>query len=160
MQATVGVSQAELASDLFALVVFLNKNCNSDLLAALGQSELTLTQVKLLHQMENADREFTLKDAAELVNVSLPAASRTVDDLVRRGFVLRHEDLTDRRMKRVSLTDTGRSVILRINAARLHGLEQFAASLSDTERDALSAALAELLQRDGIAACRPTGDQT
>ena len=29
-------------------------------------------------------------------------------------------------MKRVSLTDGGRSVIRRLNAARLNGLEQFA----------------------------------
>ena len=39
-----------------------------------------------------AGRELTLKEAAEVVHVSLPAASRMVDDLVRRGFVLRHED--------------------------------------------------------------------
>ncbi len=112
----------DLATDLYAVVVFLHKNCNSDLFEAVGALELTLTQIKLLHHLEDAARPLTLKDAAELVLVSLPAASRTVDDLVRRGFVERHEDAEDRRMKRVELTDDGRSVIRRLNAARLSGL--------------------------------------
>jgi DNA-binding MarR family transcriptional regulator len=154
--ATIG---ADLGSDLYALIVFVHKHCNSDLFEAVGALELTLTQIKLLNHLEDADRELTLKEAAELVVVSLPAASRMVDDLVRRGFVLRHEDSADRRMKRVSLTDTGRAVILRLNAARLSGLEQFTATLSKSERLTLSRALKQLLARPNIAACRPPGAQ-
>jgi DNA-binding MarR family transcriptional regulator len=149
--------QSELAADLYALIVFVHKNCNADLFAAVGELELTLTQIKLLHHLEDADRALTLKEAAELVLVSLPAASRTVDDLVRRGYVERHEDEDDRRMKRVRPTDDGRSVIRRLNAARLTGLEQFAETLTDTERRKISAALAQLLERDEVAACRPEG---
>jgi DNA-binding MarR family transcriptional regulator len=149
-----------LAADLYAVVIFLHKNCNSDLFAAVGELELTMTQIKLLHYLEDAadhERELTLKDVAELVQVSLPAASRTVEDLVRRGFVLRIEDSADRRMKRVSLTDTGRAAILRLNTARLRGLEEFAESLDSSERTALAKALNKLLARERIAACRPTG---
>jgi len=98
-----------LAEDLYALVVFLHKNCNADLFEAVGALELTLTQIKLLQQLETSDRELTLKQGAELVHVSLPAASRMVDELYRRGFVERHEDATDRRMKRVGLTADARS---------------------------------------------------
>jgi DNA-binding MarR family transcriptional regulator len=147
----------DLAQDLYALVVFLHKNCNADLFAAVGALELTLTQIKLLHQLEDTNRELTLKEGAELVHVSLPAASRMVDELYRRGFVERHEDATDRRMKRVSLTDSGRSVIRQLNAARLNGLEQFAQTLTETERRKLAAALSTLLERDDVAACRPEG---
>ena len=92
--------------------------------------------------------------------LSLPAASRTVDDLVRRGMVQRHEDTEDRRMKRIQLTDEGRAVIRRVNAARLVGLEQFTENLNDDERRLLAAALSELLRRADIAACRPEGIQT
>jgi DNA-binding MarR family transcriptional regulator len=147
--------KTDLAGDLFALVVYLHKNCNSDLFEAMGALELTTTQIKLLHHLEAAPRALTLKQAAELVVVSLPAASRTVDDLVRRGFVERHEDVEDRRMKRVSATEAGRAVIRRLNAARLDWLEQFADSLNDTERRELAAALAQLLRRPDLAACRP-----
>jgi DNA-binding MarR family transcriptional regulator len=154
---TTAAAVPDLAQDLYALVVFLHKNCNADLFEAVGVLELTLTQIKLLQQLEVADREVTLKEGAELVHVSLPAASRMVDELYRRGFVERHEDATDRRMKRIRLTDSGRSVIRRLNAARLSGLEQFAHTLTDAERRKLAAALSKLLERDDVAACRPEG---
>ena len=145
----------DLASDLYALVVFLHKNCNSDLFEAIGALELTLTQIKLLHHLEDQPRELTLKEAAELVHVSLPAASRLVDDLVRRGFAQRREDEEDRRMKRVCLTDAGRTVSRRLHAARLSGLSQFTQTLTADERRSLAQALDQLLERDEVAACRP-----
>ncbi len=144
-----------LARDLYALMVFMNKNCNADLFEAVGALELTLTQIKLLHHLEAAGHELTLKEGAELVHVSLPAASRAVDDLVRRGYVERHEDSADRRMKRVSLTEPGSAVIRRLNAARLSGLEQFTETLAESERRILGQALTKLLAHQEIAACRP-----
>jgi DNA-binding MarR family transcriptional regulator len=150
-------AQATLAGELYALIVFLHKHCNSDLFEAMGALELSMTQIKLLHHLEDADRELTLKEAAELVLISLPAASRTVDDLVRRGFVIRHEDAEDRRCKRVSATEAGRSVVRRLNAARLIGLEAFVMTLTEEERATLGAALSQLLRRPDLAACRPEG---
>jgi DNA-binding MarR family transcriptional regulator len=149
------LSPRDIAADLYALVVHLHKNCNSDLFEAVGALELSLTQIKLLHHLEDATAELSLKRAAELVHVSLPAASRMVDELVRRGFVERHEDAEDRRMKRVSVTEAGRAVIRRLNAARLTGLQEFTRSLTDPERHDLAAALSNLLRRPEIAACRP-----
>jgi DNA-binding MarR family transcriptional regulator len=146
-----------LAADLYALVVHLHKECNADLFAAMGLLELTITHVKLMHQLEMATGEPTVKQAAELLPLSLPATSRTVDELVRRGMVQRHEDADDRRMKRIQLTDEGRAVIRRVNAARLVGLDQFTGTLNEDERRLLSGALSELLRRPDLAACRPQG---
>jgi DNA-binding MarR family transcriptional regulator len=151
-------SEQRLGADLYALVVFLHKNCNADLFEAVGELDVTLTQIKALHYLEETDRELTVKEIAELIPISLAAASRTVDDLVRRGFVARKEDTIDRRMKRVRITDAGRAVTLRLNAARLNRLEHFVAALETPERAALSDALAALLAREEIAACRPTTD--
>ena len=148
---------ATLAGDLYALIVFLHKNCNADLFEAVGALELSLSQIKLLHHLEDQPRELSLKEAAEVVHVSMPAASRMVDDLVRRGFAQRREDEDDRRMKRVCLTDGGRTAIRRLNAARLSGLEQFADNLTTTERQSLAQALQQLLEREDVAACRPEG---
>jgi DNA-binding MarR family transcriptional regulator len=147
---------ADLAADLYALVVYLHKHCNADLFEAVGTLELSLSQIKLLHHLDDASSQLTLKEAAESVHVSLPAASRMVDDLVRRGFVARTEDAEDRRMKRVRLTDAGGAVIRRLNAARLSGFESFATTLTHTEREQLAKALATLLeQRPDMADCRP-----
>ncbi len=155
-----GILSADLARDLYAVVVFMHRTCNADLLEALGGLELTLTQIKLLAYLEDNEEEITLKRAAELAHVSLPGASRMVDDLVRRGFVLRQEDVADRRMKRITLTEEGRRVSRRLNDARLSGLRQFVESLSRTERDALASAVSTLLAREDVAACRPEGPQS
>lgn len=146
-----------LAADLYALVVFANKHCTADLFEAVGALELTITQIKLLHHLEEADRELTVKEAAELMLLSLPAMSRTIDDLVRRGYVERHEDAHDRRCKRVRLTEEAHAVGRRLNAARLSGLQQFADSLNDLERSELSTGLRTLMARPDVAACRPEG---
>ena len=155
MQANIAVAASDLALDLCAVLTYLQKNCQSDVLEAVGALELSLTQIKLLHHLEAADRELGLGEAALLVRVSLPAASRMVDDLFRRGFVERHENTADRRMKRVSLTDEGRAIIRRIGAARLTGLEQFVEGLTDSERRALARALEKLVERPEVAAWRP-----
>jgi DNA-binding MarR family transcriptional regulator len=146
-----------LADDLFAVVIFLHKNCTPALFEAVGTLELTITQIKLLHHLDEAPATLTFKEASELVLLSLPAISRTVDDLVRRGFVERNEDHEDRRMKRITLTDAGRDVIQRLQAARLHGLKEFVETLSGSERRALSGALSKLNERPEVAACRPGG---
>jgi DNA-binding MarR family transcriptional regulator len=152
---TTAIEDATLAADLYALVVFLHKNCNADLFEAVGTLELSLSQIKLLQHFDAEPRELSLKQAAEVVHVSMPAASRMVDDLVRRGFAQRREDDDDRRMKRVGLTENGRAAIRRLNAARLSGLEQFAHGLTTAERESLANALEQLIRRDDIAACRP-----
>ena len=53
-----------------------------------------------------------------------------------------------------SITDPGLAAIRQINAARLSGLEEFAHTLTAPERTKLVAALARLLQRPEVAACR------
>jgi DNA-binding MarR family transcriptional regulator len=144
-----------LAADLAALIAYIQRHCNADLFEAVGAIELSLTQIKLLYLLDAGAKKLTVKQGAELVHVSLPAASRLVDDLVQRGFLARHEDSEDRRMKRISLTDAGRAVIHRLNAARLTGLNQFVERLTEDERHALKDALAMLLAHDDIAALRP-----
>jgi DNA-binding MarR family transcriptional regulator len=146
-----------LAGGLYAVVVYLHKHCNADLFEALGTLELTLTQTKLLHHLDEASAALPLGRAAELVHVSLPAASRMVDDLVRRGFVDRYEDPADRRMKRIQATEKGGAAVRRLNAARLQGLRGFVESLTDTERARFGTALSTLLERPDVAACRPEG---
>ena len=76
--------------------------------------------------------------------MSLPGASRTVDALLRRGWLERREDEHDRRMKRVGITESGRAVVERIDNARLAGIEQYTASLTPEQRSRLAAALADL----------------
>jgi DNA-binding MarR family transcriptional regulator len=103
-----------------------------------------MTQMKTLGMLDDCVEEVSVKELSERLGLSLPATSRTVDGLLRRGLLTRLEDPDDRRVKRVRLTDQGRAVVHQIVTARLQGLEAFATTLSDEQRAALMAALTDL----------------
>jgi DNA-binding MarR family transcriptional regulator len=138
------VSPKELAGELLELWSHLMRGSSRQMFAILGELDLTMTQMKTLGMLESCVEEVSVKELSERLGLSLPATSRTVDGLLRRGLLSRHEDTEDRRIKRVRLTEDGRTMVHRIDTARLQGLEAYAATLSDDQRAALTAALVEL----------------
>jgi DNA-binding MarR family transcriptional regulator len=154
--ATANVDRAELTRDMYALASYLMRSANVGTFNAIGELDLSVTQLKLLCALDAGGEERSVKALAETMGVSLPTMSRAVDGLFERGFVLRDEDPVDRRMKRVRLTDAGRRVPLALNEARLSALQELIGSLGDEQAGALEHALALILeQRPEIAACRP-----
>ena len=113
------------------------------LFALLEELDLTITQIKTLDVLSGCADELSVKEVSERLGMSLPSASRTVEALLRRGWLERREDQLDRRVKRIRLTAQGREVASRVNGVRLEGLERFAGSLGPGQRTRLSAALAE-----------------
>jgi DNA-binding MarR family transcriptional regulator len=145
-----------LSRDMAALANFLMRTANMGTFNTIAELDLSFTQIKALCALEADGEERSVKALAESLSVSLPAMSRAVDGLFERGFVRREEDSSDRRMKRVWLTDAGHSVPRALNEARLSALQELMSSLVDEEADALAHALGLILQRrDDIAAYRP-----
>jgi DNA-binding MarR family transcriptional regulator len=120
------------------------KGQSRTMFALLDELDLAVSHVKALQVLADCDCEVSVKELSEELSLSLPGASRTVDALLRRGYLERREDEHDRRMKRIRITDAGRDVARRIVEARLEGLELFTSSLSAAQRDRLMAALADL----------------
>jgi DNA-binding MarR family transcriptional regulator len=150
MQATDAQTHAsakELAGELLALWHHLMRGQSRTMFALLDELDLSLSQVKALQILSDCGCELSVKEVSEELGLSLPGASRTVDALLRRGYLERREDEHDRRMKRIGITPGGRDVAHRIVGARLEGLEQFTASLSPEQRDRLMAALSDLPHR-------------
>jgi DNA-binding MarR family transcriptional regulator len=143
------VSPAALARDMLAVVGYLMRASTPDFFRALSEHELSLTQVKMLNQLDEPEREMPLTEVAETLSLSLPAVSRAIDALQRRGYVERREDERDRRVKRVRITPAGRRVLEGLMELRLNMLQRFTSTMSEQERAALSAALAPLLDRVG-----------
>jgi DNA-binding MarR family transcriptional regulator len=110
----------------------------------LGELDLSMTQIKLLHVLVECRAEVSVKELAEDLGMSLANASRTIDGLLHRGYVERREDTDDRRMKRVGATKAAHEVIDRIETVRLQGLELWAAHLSPVQRQTLLDALSTL----------------
>jgi DNA-binding MarR family transcriptional regulator len=147
-------SSAELARELYTLFAYLLTTSTPDFFRALSDLDVSLTQAKLLHTLEAAEDELSLKDLAERLSFSLAAASRAIDALRQRGLVERREDERDRRMKRVTITAEGREVLRRLNEMRIAQLEGFADTMTGEERAALHAALTPIVAREEIGAFR------
>ncbi|TMK41969.1 MAG: MarR family transcriptional regulator [Actinobacteria bacterium] len=154
------VSPAELAAELMTLLAYVHKTSGGGFYALVEELGLSLGQVKALHMLDASEGELAVGELAELLGLSLGATSRNVEQLVRRGYLERREDEHDRRMKRVGLSDSGRELVARLERERLAGLEEFAASLSDSQRRRLCGALAAVLDREEITACRPSPTST
>jgi DNA-binding MarR family transcriptional regulator len=119
---------------------------------AIDETGLSFIQFKALTTVAvgQDEEQCSVKLVAERLGVSVPSASRAVDDLVKRGLVRRVEDPDDRRVRRVSVSPAGRELTGQIFAARVEGLERFVATLSPAERRKLDVALEVLLKREEI----------
>lgn len=122
--------------------------------AALAQLELSLREwfVLLLLRGERASQQQALGRSAGIDKTTLVS---TVDQLERRGLVLRRPDERDRRVRIVELTDAGRdmansveTVVRDVDAAVLGGLDA-------AEREMLFSALRHLVDvTESVAAAR------
>jgi DNA-binding MarR family transcriptional regulator len=141
------VSSKRLASELLELWHHLMRGSSDRMYALIAELDISITHMKTLHVLADGGSEVSVKELSDRLGLSLPGASRIVDALLRRGWLERREDPDDRRMKRVRITAEGRTVLDRIEAARLAGLEDYAASLSPEQRTRLSSALSDLPHR-------------
>jgi MarR family transcriptional regulator for hemolysin len=136
-----------LAELIGQLLLHVHRTSAPELFKHLGELGLSFTQVKALNLLRISDEDVNVKDVADGLNMSLPAMSRSLDKLVQRGYVGRHESEKDRRAKLVRLLPAGRAVLDDIEQARASALQEFTATLSDDERAALHAALLPIVER-------------
>ena len=91
-------------------------------------------------------------DISESTGASMPAVSRAIDSLVRKGLVSRSEDPQDRRRRLIALTDQGHEVTNAALMGRAVGAVRLASSFSEDERAELDALLSRLVERDDLSA--------
>jgi DNA-binding MarR family transcriptional regulator len=147
--------RTRLTRDMYALLSYLMREATVGTLNTVAELDISFTQMKALCALDADGEDRSVKALAESMRVSLPAMSRAVDGLFERGFVQREEDPVDRRMKRVRLTDAGRSVPRLLNETRLSALTDFIGTLDEDEAEQLEHALALIVRRGDIAAHRP-----
>jgi DNA-binding MarR family transcriptional regulator len=83
----------------------------------------------------------TMSELARFKGVGLPTISKSVDMLVRRGWVERWVDKSDRRQTLVRLTAAGRRILTDCRHALEEFLDERLLSLSAAERNALDDSL-------------------
>ena len=82
--------------------------------AVTEQTGLPFSRIRILRRL--AVHPMTVKQIAEVSAMDAPAATVAVNDLERRGLVLRRVNAGNRRCKLVSLTHTGREVVAMVEA--------------------------------------------
>jgi len=110
---------AELLESIIIAGVALTTRALSE---ASPDLELTLPQWRVLVVVGEREAGSKLTEIATRVGVTLPATSRQVHRLVRRGLIQVQRDERDRRAARVRLTETGtqvRNQILGFRQARI-----------------------------------------
>jgi DNA-binding MarR family transcriptional regulator len=156
-QTGVAPSPPALARQLLGFFRFAWASGDSDFLREVTDLELTFTQFKVLMLLAHDPGELSVKDVSDRLGISFPAASRTVDPLVRRGIVERTEDPVDRRVKRVRTTKEGDRLVERLIATRIKSFESLLGGFTATERRKLGDALDEILARPEVARYCPKG---
>jgi DNA-binding MarR family transcriptional regulator len=156
-QSSAAPSAPALARQLLGFFRYAWATSDSDFLREVSELDLTFTQFKTLMLLAHETDELSVKEISERLGISLPAASRAVDPLVKRGFVERDEDLIDRRVKRVRPTKQGDRLVERLIETRIKAFEQLLGDFSVTERRKLGDALDEILARPEVARYCPKG---
>ena len=78
-------------------------------LARQGFDDLGRSDGYVFRVLGDGDR--SLSELAGLLGMTLPGAGKIVDDMEARGYVERHPDRVDRRVKRLALSRRGRAAL-------------------------------------------------
>jgi DNA-binding MarR family transcriptional regulator len=104
-------------------------------------SGLPFSRVRVIRRL--AKRAMTAKQIAAAATMDAPATTVALNDLEKRGLIVRDADPANRRCKLVSLTEKGREVVSNIEAIDNPAPQPFAA-LSQSELRTLEAILTKL----------------
>lgn len=94
---------------------------------------------------------FCVADISDSTGASMPAVSRAIDSLVRKGLVSRVEDPDDRRRRLIALTDEGHKVTNAALMGRAVGAVKLAKSFDEEEINELDSLLSRLIEREDLA---------
>ncbi|MGB0872623.1 MAG: MarR family winged helix-turn-helix transcriptional regulator [Solirubrobacterales bacterium] len=143
--ANVDHSPEAIAAQMLEFFGTIMRSGQAPLVQAAEQYDLTFSQLKILFILSTCDRPQAVNELAEATTLSLPAAGRAVDAVVRSGLVTRTEDADDRRVKRIALTEHGQRIADEINETRAALVRGLVLKLHDGERRALAEALGPLI---------------
>jgi DNA-binding MarR family transcriptional regulator len=113
------------------------------LLAYVRNLDLSMTQVNVLLHLFYKDN-CSVSDLAGKLGFSNAAASQLVKRLEQGNLIQRHEGKTDRRIRKIELTNDGRSIAEALIETRFAWLSDLAASFTSEQTHRISLALEEL----------------
>ncbi|MEO6605869.1 MAG: MarR family transcriptional regulator [Aeromicrobium sp.] len=116
----------------------------------LVELELSISQAKTLFVLAHTAESMPINAIADCIHLSVAAAGRNIDRLVKMGLVERHEDEKDRRVKLVTITEAGHAATDHHLEARRTALRALVSRLSPDEATGLHDALQPILAGDAL----------
>jgi DNA-binding MarR family transcriptional regulator len=113
----------EFLGSAYIFAVALGNVLEADILREVAGAQLTSPQIRVLKLIARGQTR-SVGDVAKLLGVSNPAASQTVDRLVRRKLVRRTERETDRRANELELTAAASRLLAEYEDERGRRLER------------------------------------
>ncbi len=127
-------SNVEHDSDLF--VAIIEKLMTHRMLDKSFEQQVTPSQLVALRYL-SLNESSLMSDVAEGLGISFPAATKTIDRLVRKGYASRFQDPRDRRVVRIRLTEEGKSLVSQIYRERARRFTAVLDQLDPAAREAL-----------------------
>ncbi len=129
------VNSATLAKAFVSLIPHMMGSLRRHLRTAEG-GDLRVGQFRMMMAIAMAP-DLSISNAAEVMGLTLPSASKVADELQRAGFVQRTEDRKDRRRALLSLTAAGIGVLQTVQRAAEEHFANIFQPLTPMERSFL-----------------------
>ena len=126
------VAAATLAKAFVSLIPHMMGSLRRHLRTAEG-GDLRVGQFRMMMAVAMSP-ELSISNAAEVMGLTLPSASKVADELARAGLLQRKEDRRDRRRSLLSLTPAGIAVLQSVQRAAEDHFIQIFQPLTPMER--------------------------
>lgn len=127
----------KLIADIINLQKRIGRYASNDAPNAWLELNLTIAQLKTLFFID-FEGETNFKCVAQALDVTPPNVTGIIDNLVRRGLVNRQENPRNRRMLMLSLTKTGKTLVMELKERKT---AQFSSLLQDLRLEDLNVLL-------------------
>jgi DNA-binding MarR family transcriptional regulator len=133
----------QLLKELMTLIL---QQSAGETLSIMAEASLSMPQIVTLHVLHRHGPA-SISAIASNLKLSLAATSHLVERLVQGGLVERSEDTTDRRQKRVAITEAGRTLTEQLVQARTREITQVLSELAPELQNELGQVLEQVVQR-------------
>lgn len=137
----------DVLEDFFVRMLNL---AESDGMDALIELDLSFSQARTLFCLAHNCDEMPIHSIADRLNLSVAAAGRNVDQLVKLDLVERRESPDDRRVKLISLSPGGQKIAAQHFESKRASISTFTQELPAGERENLHECLTAILAGEAL----------
>ncbi len=119
-----------------------------------GELKIGVPQVRILFYIARNKDGVSVKDVAEMLNVTSGAVTQFIDGLVEKALVTREEDANDRRILRIKLAGLAERRFKRFSRDYFASVSRIFDTLSDAEIEQLIRLLGKINIPTGAKECK------